>query len=137
MPISPPTLRGPRFHPHSAPLSEGANNEAVEVQALQELLVQRGVAPGLAVDGVLGPQTAAALRRVQAQAGLLADGIAGPKTIKALTADSLADEFKDRRTPDKEIHRQIQTLWDKTWVLAVIIGLLAAEWILRKRARLV
>ena len=52
-------------------------------------------------------------------------------------ADQLADDFKDRRTPDREIHRQIRTLWDKSWVLAVILGLLAAEWILRKRARLV
>ena len=52
-------------------------------------------------------------------------------------AHQLADEFKDRRTPDREIHRQVRTLWDKSWVLAAILGLLAAEWILRKRARLV
>ena len=49
----------------------------------------------------------------------------------------LAEDFRDRRTPDTEIHRQIRTLWDKWWVLAVIVGLLAVEWILRKRARLV
>ncbi len=52
-------------------------------------------------------------------------------------AGKLADDFKDRSTPDREIHRQIRTLWDKSWVLAVILTLLAAEWILRKRARLV
>ena len=52
-------------------------------------------------------------------------------------ANDLAEDFRDRRTPDTEIHRQIRTLWDKWWVLAVIVGLLAVEWILRKRARLV
>ena len=52
-------------------------------------------------------------------------------------AHELADDFKDRRAPDTEIHRQIRTLWDKSWVLSLVLLLLAAEWILRKRARLV
>ena len=52
-------------------------------------------------------------------------------------ADDLATDFRDRRAPDTEIRREVQTLWDKWWVLAVVLGLLALEWLLRKRARLV
>lgn len=52
-------------------------------------------------------------------------------------AAELAKDFRDRRAPDTEIRREVQTLWDKWWILAVVLGLLAAEWILRKRARLV
>ena len=46
--------------------------------------------------------------------------------------------IKDRSRPPYPFCAMLsRTLWDKTWVLAIIIGLLAAEWILRKRARLV
>ncbi|MEE2887916.1 MAG: vWA domain-containing protein [Planctomycetota bacterium] len=52
-------------------------------------------------------------------------------------ARDLAVDFRDRRAPDTEIRREVKTLWDKWWVLLVVLGLLAMEWLLRKRARLV
>ena len=49
----------------------------------------------------------------------------------------LAADFRDRRAPDTEIRREVETLWDRWWVLLVVLGLLATEWVLRKRVRLV
>ncbi|MDX6732013.1 MAG: hypothetical protein QOC54_1961 [Baekduia sp.] len=54
-----------------------------DVASLQFLLGRAGFPSG-AVDGVLGPRGAAALRRFQAWAGLRADGLAGPGTLAAL-----------------------------------------------------
>jgi peptidoglycan hydrolase-like protein with peptidoglycan-binding domain len=44
--------------------------------------VQRAV--GVAADGVVGPQTRAAVRRYQRRHGLIADGVIGPQTLAAL-----------------------------------------------------
>jgi peptidoglycan hydrolase-like protein with peptidoglycan-binding domain len=52
------------------------------IQTLQYLLRARGHA--LAVDGIFGPGTAAAVRAFQQQRGLAADGIVGPSTWPAL-----------------------------------------------------
>jgi peptidoglycan hydrolase-like protein with peptidoglycan-binding domain len=52
------------------------------VQTLQYLLRARGHA--LAVDGIFGPGTAAAVRAFQQQNGLSVDGIVGPVTWLAL-----------------------------------------------------
>ena len=54
-----------------------------DVAALQVALRSSGVDPG-PVDGVLGPQTALAIRSFQARRGLVADGVAGPRTRAAL-----------------------------------------------------
>ncbi|HXH13438.1 MAG TPA: peptidoglycan-binding domain-containing protein [Alphaproteobacteria bacterium] len=53
------------------------------VRAVQEALTQRGYHPG-AVDGIYGPQTAAAVQGFQVDNGLVADGEAGPFTLTAL-----------------------------------------------------
>ncbi|HET8606595.1 MAG TPA: peptidoglycan DD-metalloendopeptidase family protein [Gaiellaceae bacterium] len=53
--------------------------------ALQIALVREGVYTG-AVDGVAGPRTRAAVRRLQARDGLAVDGIVGPRTRWALGA---------------------------------------------------
>jgi murein DD-endopeptidase MepM/ murein hydrolase activator NlpD len=54
-----------------------------DVAALQVGLRARGLYPGT-VDGVLGPGTTEAVRRLQLKAGLVADGVPGPKTRAAL-----------------------------------------------------
>lgn len=50
----------------------------------QARLNQFGAAPPLAVDGDNGPRTAAAARAFQLKAGIEADGVIGPQTIAAL-----------------------------------------------------
>jgi murein DD-endopeptidase MepM/ murein hydrolase activator NlpD len=54
-----------------------------EVAALQVGLRERGLYRGT-VDGVLGPGTQRAVRRLQRRAGLSADGVPGRRTRKAL-----------------------------------------------------
>ena len=51
--------------------------------ALQTALHARGLYAGT-VDGVAGPGTAAAVRRLQRRSGLAVDGVAGPATLRAL-----------------------------------------------------
>ena len=53
------------------------------VAALQVALRARALYHGT-VDGVLGPQTALAVRRLQRRAGLVVDGVPGPRTRAAL-----------------------------------------------------
>jgi peptidoglycan hydrolase-like protein with peptidoglycan-binding domain len=55
----------------------------LDVSVLQYLLTKRGLYHG-ALDGYLGPRTAAALRRYQKRMRLLSDGVAGPRTRAAL-----------------------------------------------------
>lgn len=54
-----------------------------EVAALQVGLRQRGFYDGT-VDGVLGPGTVSAVRRLQRRARLTVDGVPGPRTKRAL-----------------------------------------------------
>lgn len=54
-----------------------------EVQRLQELLTQRGYAPG-EIDGRFGPRTQSAVFQFQGDHGLGVDGIVGPRTWAAL-----------------------------------------------------
>ena len=62
-------------------LSEGDDDEAV--RALQEALVTCN-GQDVTVDGEYGPETRAAVERVQAQNGLTADGTYGPGTRDAM-----------------------------------------------------
>ncbi|MFE6625476.1 peptidoglycan-binding protein [Streptomyces sp. NPDC057740] len=54
-----------------------------EVAEAQCLLRRAGVSPG-GIDGIFGPLTERAVRRVQQRSGLVEDGIIGPHTWKAL-----------------------------------------------------
>jgi murein L,D-transpeptidase YcbB/YkuD len=64
----------------SAVLRRGARGNAV--RELQSALVRHGLQ--LAVDGVFGPATVAAVRAFQRREGLIEDRVAGPATIRAL-----------------------------------------------------
>src|SRR4051812_18118758 len=62
----------------------GANEtKARGVKALQQTLRTLGWQPG-PVDGLFGPRTEAAVRRLQARTGLGTDGIVGPQTQRVL-----------------------------------------------------
>ncbi len=63
-------------------LRQGSSNAAVTVRSLQYLLDAHGA--GLAVDGIFGPRTNAAVRTFQSRHGLVVDGIVGPRTWSAL-----------------------------------------------------
>lgn len=54
-----------------------------DVAVLQFLLTRRGVYRG-ALDGYMGPETAAALRRYQRALHLQADAVVGPRTLSAI-----------------------------------------------------
>jgi len=70
-------------------LQHGAGYVAVgqrpSVRALQRTLRRLGWRPGR-VDGLFGPRTEAAVKRLQAAAGLAVDGIVGQQTGRALRA---------------------------------------------------
>jgi peptidoglycan hydrolase-like protein with peptidoglycan-binding domain len=72
-----------------AALQRGAGYEAVGqrpgVRALQRTLRRLGWRPG-GVDGLFGPQTESAVKRLQRAAGLAADGIVGSQTRRELRA---------------------------------------------------
>jgi peptidoglycan hydrolase-like protein with peptidoglycan-binding domain len=72
---TPPTPEPPTTTEHHIQLDSGS--EGRQVRILQHSL-------GIAVDGVFGPQTAAAVRAFQASHGLLVDGVVGPQTSAAL-----------------------------------------------------
>jgi peptidoglycan hydrolase-like protein with peptidoglycan-binding domain len=63
------------------PVAGAAGDEGVA--ALQVALNARRLYPG-AIDGVMGPQTAEAVRRLQRRARLPVDGVVGPRTRAAL-----------------------------------------------------
>ena len=58
------------------------------VKTLQYLLRARG--QSVAVDGIFGPNTNAAVRAFQQQKGLAVDGIVGPVTWQALVSGMLS-----------------------------------------------
>jgi hypothetical protein len=60
-----------------------AGDFGFDVAVLQFLLTRSGVYTG-ALDGYLGKETAAALRRYQRRARLAADGVLGPRTLAAI-----------------------------------------------------
>ena len=66
-------------------LSNGSSGP--EVRDLQRKLAGQGINPGPA-DGIFGPKTEDAVRRFQERAGLAVDGIAGPRTMAALSGGS-------------------------------------------------
>lgn len=62
-------------------LKEGSKSD--KIAKLQDALKSVGVDPGSA-DGVFGPKTKAAVLNFQKKSGLSVDGVVGPETAKAL-----------------------------------------------------
>ncbi len=52
-------------------------------------------------------------------------------------ADSLLTDFAQRKAWESREDTRTRPAWDNLWALLVVLGLLATEWLLRKRARLV
>ena len=61
-------------------LRQGSQGQSVKT--LQQLLTAAGYT--LAVDGIFGPRTEAAVKKFQKDNGLVVDGIVGPKTWSSL-----------------------------------------------------
>lgn len=78
-----------------AQLSTGSYNKT-DTRYAQQLLNQKGY--GLAVDGIYGPKTQAAVRKFQKANGLSVDGILGKNTWAALTAKT--ETYKAKTTED-------------------------------------
>ncbi|HWB22195.1 MAG TPA: peptidoglycan-binding protein [Gaiellaceae bacterium] len=70
---------GPLGHPLFGARALGKGDFGLDVSVLQFLLAKRGIFHG-ALDGYLGPATAAALRVYQRQVGIAPSGVAGTKT---------------------------------------------------------
>jgi peptidoglycan hydrolase-like protein with peptidoglycan-binding domain len=64
-------------------LASGAGARTANVAGLQVGLHARGLYSGT-IDGIMGPGTRWAVRRLQQRAGIVVDGIAGPQTRRAL-----------------------------------------------------
>jgi hypothetical protein len=52
-------------------------------------------------------------------------------------ADQLAADFAARKAYESREETRTKPAWDQAWSLLVLVAVMAAEWILRKRARLV
>ncbi len=68
----------------NASKGRSAGGDGNDVLAIQRELTSLGCAPG-PLDGTLGPDTVAGIRRFQSASGLSADGIVGPNTRAALS----------------------------------------------------
>ena len=79
-------------------------------------------------------QDTATLQRL-AEASRGADG--SGRYVFLADARSLADEFAHRKASESREDTTTRPAWDNGWSLTIVLGLLAVEWLLRKRARLV
>ncbi len=84
-PITPASLRRPVVPPPKPPVVEEPD-PTVAVRALQQQLADLSYLPPEAVDGVAGEQTQFAVVAFQKWAGLSRDGIVGPQTKAALAS---------------------------------------------------
>jgi hypothetical protein len=79
-------------------------------------------------------QDAETLRRIAA-ASRSAD--VGGRYVFLAEVDSLAADLQARRPAESRQETRTRPAWDTGWSLAGILTVLAIEWLLRKRARLV
>jgi hypothetical protein len=83
-----PAPAAPEWQPEWEP--EAVNRQSPAYIRWYQAELNRIDSAGLAVDGINGPLTRAAVRRYQARKGLAADGIVGPITERALMQDGAA-----------------------------------------------
>lgn len=83
--MSPPGgQRAPQLTVHRSMIRYGDKGD--DVRAVQTALAFLGYSPGN-IDGIFGPLTNEAVRRFQADQRIAVDGIVGPETIAALNAE--------------------------------------------------
>jgi hypothetical protein len=61
----------------------------------------------------------------------------GGRYVHLARIDDLARDFRKRGLGRRERDRSTREVWDSWTTLLVVVGVLTAEWILRKRFRLV
>lgn len=82
--VPPGGKRAPQLTVRSSLIRYGDKGE--DVRAVQQALAFLGYSPGN-IDGVFGPMTNEAVRRFQADQRISVDGIVGPETIAALNVE--------------------------------------------------
>lgn len=85
-PALPKGSGAPSSAPSGAPLPSGEAKTPEQIKVLQSALNKLPAGPKLVVDGIYGPNTAAAVRAFQASAGLPQSGVADMATIVAMRA---------------------------------------------------
>ena len=81
--------------PNAQTLRRGDNGDLVVT--LQNLLIERGYAPGN-VDGDFGPGSEGAVVQFQTDNGLTADGIVGPNTWQALCLTAAPQQQQEEQS---------------------------------------
>jgi hypothetical protein len=79
-------------------------------------------------------QDAEALRKIAENSS---DKDSRARSVPLAEADSIAQEFKNRKAYESREETRTRPAWDRMASLLVLLALLGAEWILRKRARLI
>lgn len=87
VPIPAPPSNGGKFMHTTVRLTDPRTVSA-DVYGAQVVLRLKGGAPNLVADGVFGPQTDNAVRDYQGHRGLFVDGVIGPNTWAALDRDA-------------------------------------------------
>ncbi len=88
----------PSDDPAALPPTLRVGSRGEHVRRLQRILARRHAETHLAVDGIFGRATEAAVVRFQRAEGLAADGIAGPRTWTALLRAERAAAVTAQRT---------------------------------------
>jgi len=99
-------------------LRRGAKGE--DVKQLQTRLRSHGF-PTLAVDGDFGPATEAAVRHFQSERKLVVDGIVGPQTWAALGA--AADPHEQRIKQAVSFFREQKPVWSREQAIGIVANL--------------
>lgn len=105
-------------------------NSGAAVTRLQQLLNAKGI--NIAVDGIFGNVTRAAVVQFQKQSGIATDGIVGPQTWQALRQDSNAPiQLTDAATyyePSKYFYQKEAFEWLQSRISRFDLEEFARRW---------